>query len=290
MNAIKKFGALRSILALSLITLEVFLWWTIFSGKSGSNAKEYFLDVGTGESELIIFPGGIKILIDAGPSATVISALQTILPADDHYIDIGIISSPRPDDFGGYNFLFDSGYHFGTLIYNGRNADPETTAWTELFTEIKQQNIPFITLEAGDSITHASDSIEILSPNNDFARSGELDDTGFVEKIASNGVTTLLTADTGMNVEDFLLANKTNLRADILKLSEGGGKFASGNAFLQAVAPSIAVITGTPSKETLARLASSTNAKVVRANLDGTLEIYGDTGKLRVNVLYNEGK
>ena len=47
--------------------------------KPSDNLNIYFLSVGQGDSELVILPGGVKILIDAGPDNKVIGELDSIL-------------------------------------------------------------------------------------------------------------------------------------------------------------------------------------------------------------------
>ena len=100
---------------------------------------------------------------------------------------------------------------------------------------------------------------------------------------------TLLTADTGFNIEDWLVARHDDIRADVLKVAHHGSKYASDDAFLRAVDPAVAVIEvgakntyGQPGPSTLARLASATDAVVFRTDRDGTVEIYPEDGKLRV--------
>ena len=103
------------------------------------------------------------------------------------------------------------------------------------------------------------------------------------------GMRTLLTADTGFNVEELFLARGMDIRADVLKIGHHGSRYSSENAFLRAVDPKIAVIEvgakntyGHPAKETLARIASSTRALVVRTDKNGTTEVFSERGKLKI--------
>jgi competence protein ComEC len=84
------------------------------------------------------------------------------------------------------------------------------------------------------------------------------------------------------------MAQNKDIRADILKVAHHGSKYASGNAFLAAVDPKIVVIEvgaknkyGHPAKETLARIASSTSAVILRTDQNGTIAVSADNGKLR---------
>lgn len=288
---LKKIDTLGLIIVLSLVTLDGFMWFTIIDSRANviAGTREYFLDVGQGDSELVIFDGNIKVMTDAGPDNKVLESLGKVLPQDDRYIDLAIITHPQADHFNGYNFMLDNGYRFGAFIYNGRDDDPPATAWIGLLQKIKAGNIPLITLGAGDNIRSGKNGIALLSPNAEFARSAELNDTGLVELITIPGLRTLLTADTGFAMQDFLVAQGTNIHADILKIAHHGSKYSSDEAFLRAVNPRAVVIEvgakntyGHPSKEVLARIASSTHAAIFRTDQNSTVEVLVQDGKLRI--------
>ena len=269
-----------------IFILDFFCWYLIFANHTSSVARAYFLDVGQGDSELMAFPNGVTMMTDAGPTDAVLASLEKALP-NRHYIDLALITHPQTDHFNGYNFILDHD-DVGAFLYNGRD-DPGVAEWTELKNKIVAKHIPFITLGGGDSIHIAGSEVDILSPNTAFAESAELNDTGLVEMIKTAGFRALFTADTGFNIEDWLVANVSDLHVDILKVGHHGSKYASGDAFLRAVDPSVAVIEvgakntyGQPGAATLARLASSTHAVVFRTDENGTVEVSRENGKLKV--------
>jgi competence protein ComEC len=278
------------ILVFLVVILDGVIWFTITASTKNdtASARDYFLDVGQGDSELIVLPGNIKVMTDAGPDDSVLKSLAKAMPPNDSYIDIAIISHPQLDHFNGYNFILDH-YRIGAFIYNGRDDSFGITAWTNLKAKIAAKHIPFLTLGAGDRILApaASSEIDMVSPTPDFAHSVELNDTGFIELIKNPAFRTLLTADIGDNVEEWLLAQGSDVRADVLKVPHHGSKYASDGAFLRAVNPAIAVIEvgahntyGHPASSTLAELASSTRATIFRTDRDGTIEVYMQDGKL----------
>ncbi|MDP2598930.1 MAG: hypothetical protein Q8P49_03815 [Candidatus Liptonbacteria bacterium] len=282
----KKDG-LSYIIFFSLAVLAIFVWYEIFSGKPGASPVLYFLDVGQGDSELMIFPGNVKIMTDAGPDSKVVASLQKVLPAGDRYIDLAIISHPQLDHFNGFNFILGQ-YRIGAFIINGRSDTKGISQWPELLNKIKAQKIPLITLGAGDRIAYADDEIDILSPDANIVQSGELNDTGFVELIKTPQFKVLLTADVGFNVENYLIGHGFDLRADILKVSHHGSKTSSGGKFLATVRTKIAVIGvgarntyGHPTKEALMRIASS-GAKIFRTDRDGTVKVWFEDEKLKI--------
>ncbi len=283
----KKSDGLSYIIFLSLAAFAAFVWYEILTGRPNGMPRDYFLDVGQGDAELIAFTGNVRVMTDAGPDKAVLASLGKVLPLGDRYIDLAIVSHPQLDHFNGFNFILDQ-YKVGAFIINGRSDTKGIQEWPELLAKIKAENIPLITLEAGDSIRYGNNKIDLLSPNQAFDQSGELNDTGFVELIKTPGMRTLLTADIGFNVEDYLVQNHSDLEADVLKVPHHGSKYSSGDAFLRAVHPKIAVIEvgahnsyGHPTKEALLRLASS-SAKIFRTDQNGTIEVFVKNQKLEI--------
>lgn len=266
--------------------LDAFLWFQVVEVRPVSAERFFFLSVGQGDSELAVLPGGAAVMTDAGPDGTVLTALAQAVPSL-RSIDIAVITHPQLDHFNGYNFVIDH-YRIGAFIYNGRD-DPGVAEWAALKAKIAAKHIPFITLGAGDHIHYGDDGIDILSPDHEFRASAELNDTGLVELFTTPHFRALFTADIGSAVERMLAAAVPDLRAAVLKVAHHGSRYASGAAFLAAVRPAVAVIEvgagnryGQPSPETLARIASSTDASVFRTDRNGTVEISFTDGKLRI--------
>lgn len=289
---IKKFDSVLVASFLLLMALDVFVWFRIIFGAPPGEPEMYFLDIGQGDAELAVLPGGVKIITDAGPDRTILQELGKIHALSNHYIDVAIISHPQLDHFNGFQYLLEK-YRIGAFIFNGRSDAPAVTEWETLMRKVRASRIPFIALAGGDAIRYRDSRIDFLSPNRDFIQSAELNDTGFVELLNSGGLKVLLTADTGFNIEQYLVnaeqGRSIDLRADILKVGHHGSKFSSSDEFLRKVDPKIAVIEvgarnryGHPTKETLGRLASSTSAKVFRTDVNGTVSAILERGKLKI--------
>lgn len=287
-----RFDKIGIMLVLAMVFADVACWYDILCARSVSAQnmpRADFLDVGQGDAELVLFPGNIKVMTDAGPDASVLASLDEALGGNDRYIDLAVITHPQSDHYNGYNYILDH-YGVGAFIYNGRDDDPETKSWVALRAKIAAKNIPLITLGKGDVIhVDEDDRINIISPDINFDESGELNDTGIVEQVITPSLRILLTADTGFDVQDTLAAKGIDLHADLLKIAHHGSKYASSDAFLKAVDPRIAVIEvgakntyGHPNKETLARIAASTHATIFRTDKSGTIQIWREGGVLKV--------
>lgn len=272
---------------LLLAALDAFVWFQIVFAKPPSGPRMYFLDIGQGDAELAVLPGGIKILTDAGPDKKILRELEKIPALNNRYIDLAIISHPQLDHFNGFRYLVEK-YRVGAFIFNGRSDAPAAAEWEALASKIKDMHIPLVTPAGGDSIQYGNSRVDFLSPNSDFIQGAELNDTGFVELLDSGGLKVLLTADIGFNIEQYLMEH-FNIAADILKVGHHGSRFSSSDEFLKKVNPKIAVIEvgtrnryGHPTKETLGRLASSTSAMVFRTDVNGTVTAFLDKQKLEI--------
>jgi competence protein ComEC len=272
-----------------LAVLDVFLWCEM-AGANTPRPGDYFLDVGQGDSELVILPGDVRILIDGGPANDkAAAALGKILPAGDRYIDLVMNSHPQLDHFGGLAAVLD-GFKVGAFLWNGRSDSPNVAEWRTLVQKAGDDHIAMVPLAQDDTIRAGASDLRILSPDAELGQSAELNDTGLVALAETPDLRTLFTADIAFNVENYLLKRgAADLRADVLKIAHHGSKYSSGADFLRAVSPKAVAIEvgagntyGHPSPQTLARIASSTNAQVFRTDQDGTVEIFEEDGRLKV--------
>ncbi|MEK7507486.1 MAG: MBL fold metallo-hydrolase [Patescibacteria group bacterium] len=267
-----------------LFGLFAFVWGNILFTKTNSHPAFYFLDVGQGDASLVVLPGGVKIMTDAGPDQKVVKSLERAI-GDDTYIDIGIISHPQLDHFNGFNYLLEK-YRFGAFVVNGRDDTSGVQEWPELLRKIRARSIPIITLRAGDGISYRSSSIDIISPNRDYLQSGELNDTGLVELIKIDSARAIFAADIGASVEEYISKN-FDIRADILKVPHHGSKYSSSEAFLEAVNPQIAIIEvgknnyGHPAPEAFSRLKKATD-NIFTTKENGTIRVEIQGEKLRI--------
>ncbi|MEK7086731.1 MAG: ComEC/Rec2 family competence protein [Patescibacteria group bacterium] len=266
----------------ALLVLDFFVFREILLAERGKDdLKLYFLDVGQGDSELAILPGGAKILIDGGPpNGKVLENLARILPPNERYIDLVMVSHAQLDHFGGLIEVLRR-YRVGAFLWNGR--DGNSKAWAEFKKILEEYSVRGIVLTAPDKIHYGESQFEILAPLPKFLKSEELNDTAIVAKLSSKNSEILFTGDIGFGVEKALPASDV----DILKVAHHGSKYSSGAEFLSAVKPEIAVIEvgknnyGHPTEETLSRLENA-GAKTYRTDRDGTIKflINGQTIKI----------
>lgn len=272
------------LLIVFLAAFDIFVWRLIVFGQDVTRPEIYFLDVGQGDSELIVLPGGVKILIDGGPSRErLISRLEEILPQGSRYFDLVVLSHSQADHSTGLIKIFKR-YQIGIFISNGISGSAKS--YRELDEIIGEKSISKINLAAGDRIRYKEYLIEVLSPSTDFLKRADLNEGSLVLSFKADSATVLFTGDIGFKAENQLIRNYP-LDIDILKVAHHGSKYASGADFLRAATPEISVISvgrnsyGHPTKETLWRLQSA-GSQVYRTDRDGTLKLVIDGRRISV--------
>jgi len=266
-----------------LVGLDVLVWREIVFAKVFDKLEIYFFDVGQGDSELVVLPGKVKILIDGGPSNKILSYLPEIFPLFDRYVDLVINSHPHPDHFVGLIDVLKN-YQVGEFLDNG--CDGGIPAWEELEKTVAAEKVPELILAAGDKIFYQNNELDILAPDKNFIKQKDLNETSLVVLLKNSDAKALFVGDSGAAVEKYLAA-KFQIQADILKVGHHGSKYSSTAEFLKAVAPKIAVIEvgkntyGHPTPETLSHLANI-GAMIFRTDLDGTVKLVADKKQIHI--------
>jgi len=272
-----------SLIFSALIFLNIFVWYWALTGGPSEALNVYFLDVGQGDSSLIVLPGGPKILIDGGPDKSVLHELDKALSPTDRYIDLIILSHPQLDHFAGLISVANR-YRVGAFIYNGRPG--EMLAWRDLEKVLNEEKIPVVILSAGDKITYKENAMEILSPDDDLIKRAELNETTIIVKLVSSGIKTLFTGDINFDTESKLV-DKFDVDVDVLKVAHHGSKYSSGLEFLEEATPLISVIQvgknkyGHPTETAMNRLAQ-VGSSIYRNDEQGTIHMKAEDGLINV--------
>ena len=271
---------------LLLAGFNLFIWLQVISGAK-SDLNLYFLKVGQGDSELAQLPGGAQVLIDGGPDKSVLLELAKTLPANDHYLDLLVMTHPQADHFAGFFDVVER-YKVGAFIATGREGETET--WKKFRKLLEEKQIPVVLIRTGDKIIYKNSRFEVLSPDSEMLRDKELNESSIILKLESEGVKMLFTGDAGFKAENRLLSTSQvdRLDVDVLKVGHHGSKFATGAGFLAAATPLISVIEvgqknryGHPTEATLNRLRSIGSA-IYQTDENGTVQLRIKSGEIAV--------
>lgn len=228
--------------------------------------RVYFLDVGQGDSCLIISPDNKSLLIDGGIRG---KGHQIIIPAMEELglnsIDHAIISHFDEDHHGGIIDLIEIGkieQVFVPKIHNNNNQSIENLAESINFL-CEKNSIPLIELAKNDFLILDSIGLEsvILAPDIEkFYLQKESNAYSLCFVLNIEGLSMLFTGDLTLESERNLIIDQVISDIDILKVAHHGSKYGSSDIFIEKSQPQYAVISvgnnryGHPSEEVLDRL------------------------------------
>lgn len=284
-----KFYFLRAyakwLFALLLLIFSICVWSAALSGVSKTNGVLTFaiLDIGQGDSLYIESPTGVQVVIDAGPDSSVLTQLPKVMPLLDRSLDAVIETHPDSDHIGGFADIL-SRYSVGAFIEPGIAKNNQTVKSLE--TQIDTKYIARYIARRGMTLDLGGGAyLRVLYPDHDVSRlsDSKVNDGCIVAQLVYKDTSVLLECDAPASVESRLLTISTNteLKSDILKVSHHGSKYSSTDAFIQAVSPSVAVISvgennyGHPTQQTLNTLARH-DAQVLRTDKEGNIIFHSD--------------
>lgn len=284
-------------LALVLIVAAIggyFLWrwWTRKEAQqqpSGDELQVHVLDVGQGDSILIIAPGGKVVLVDAGvpgSSKVVRDAMQRYGVSQ---IDLLVATHAHADHIGGADEVIKS-----IKVYKVLDSKvPTTTKNYEDFlgavvSHVENPKENFITATPGQKFTLGDSGtvITVLAPVQPFFKQSELRSGGnepnansVVTRLDYGDFSMLLTGDAEAETEERIMSGGGNVTARVLKVGHHGSRYASSEKFLQQGKFEAAIISdgadnryGHPSQDALDRI-KQLGIKLYRTDLQGEVTI-----------------
>lgn len=266
-----------------VLCLAVFAFSTnSIAGQKDGLLKIYFLDIGQGDAIFIETLSGRQILVDGGPNNKVLSKLGETMPFYDKDIDLVVVSHPHADHIVGLIDVLER-YEIKNIIEAKESYNsPEFRAWREAVGRENANDVEAVAgkvIDLGDgvilTILHPFESVVGDSPKNPH-------DDVVVVMLKYKDLEVMLTGDMEQKVERRLILSGEDLDSDILKVGHHGSKTSTGEVFLSAVSPEVAVIQvgaknryGHPSPETLNRLENS-DIKYYRTDLEGDIKLVSD--------------
>lgn len=243
-----------------LVIANVFSWSVIFEQSQDRGLEVCFLDIGQGDSFFIQTSQGHQILIDGGPDNKLIKKLEQRIPFWDRTIDLLILThSDRDHVFGFLEVL--KNYEIENILWTG--ALGRSSLFEEWQETIENEGAKIWIAEEGLIISLPDERyFEVLYPFESLERRevSAMNDTSIVMMLNTDKEKILFTGDISKRIEHLLIEEGILLNADILKVPHHGSKTSSSEEFLEAVEPSLAIISvgrdnsyGHPSPIVLAR-------------------------------------
>jgi len=246
------------------------------------------IDVGQGDSELIVSPDGHAMLVDAGLPGNAERIMAVLRERGVTRLDLAVASHPHNDHIGSMDDIvrqvligqfLDSGFNYGSA------------AQRRLLEALKERHVPFKLARPGQSYPLGDRvTVGVLAPRDPLLKGTDSDpnNNSIVLKVAYGGVRILLTGDMEEPERERLYADNADLAAEVYKVAHHGSRTSSSPPLLAAVRPSVGLVSvgarnsyGHPDPDVLARL-EAVGADVYRTDQDGALLLETDGRRLAV--------
>ena len=294
----------RRLLRLIPLLLGPPAWWGLSRrpDPDAGKLRVIAIDVGQGDSTLLITPSGRTVLIDGGGASDETAAGDTdvgtriVLPflqfLGINVIDVLILTHPHGDHVGGLAAVL-RGPRIGTVL-DGTTLPYPSPAYREFRRLLAGRSIPCAravrgqTLDMGDGVR-----LTVLNPPDTLAYgAAAVYGTGSDDATINNysvglrveygGTRFILTGDAETDAEGAMLAAHGDLTCDVLKAGHHGAKNATGDDWLSRLQPKQAVIScgrhnrfGHPAPSTLRRLEAH-GVQAYRTDQQGAITFVSD--------------
>jgi competence protein ComEC len=249
----------------------------LFSSPDGK-LHLYFLDVGQGDSALVVTPKAHNIMIDGGPDTKSVMEISKILPFYRRDFDLVFLTHPHADHLTGLLEVIKR-YDIKYIVMS--EVDYSSELYNEWLEVIASKNIPVKYAYAGDEIDVDDVSVEVLWPKDKESLAvyskKNINDASLVLLLKHGRFATLFSGDASSEVESQIKAPK----ADVFKFPHHGSLGSLNTGFLDAVNPKYVIVSvgknsyGHPASAVLGAF-SARDIQTLRTDERGTIEITTD--------------
>jgi competence protein ComEC len=244
------------------------------------------IDVGQGDSLLIITPGGKTLLLDSGgvggnSHSDFDVGEEVVSPylwsRGIRRLDAVAISHPHSDHIGGMRSVI-ANFRPREFWYGLESPTPE---FAELAATARTFGVAFKPHTTGDAFEFGGVQIRVLNPQpGTVATNRTQDDESMVLHMQYRETSALLVGDSHKRIEELMVGE--NPKADLLKIGHHGSATSSTPGFLNAVAPQFAVVSAGyynsfhhPRPDVMKRYADL-QIRTYRTDLAGAVSFYLD--------------
>lgn len=253
----------------------------------GKALEIHMIDVGQGDSILIKAPDG-NLLFDAGKNdSETETALKTYLDGVGvSRLDYVVFTHHDSDHIGSGDMIIKS-YEVGTVIMEPYTYSKVTQVYADLEGAIQSKSVPQKDPSPGEIIELGELKMKILGPTKSF---NNKNNDSIVARLDYGSTSIMMTGDAEKESEAEILKtySTAELDCDILKVGHHGSSTSTGDGFLSAVSPDIALISsnpkgnnfGHPKPETITKL-NAAGVTIYRTDTLGDIVIITDGNNIQ---------
>ncbi len=278
------------LIATAALTLAI---WSPACTRGSGNFELHLLDVGQGDAIALRTPHGQWVLVDAGRRwdggdagrRVVVPYIQRLRGP----VAAFVMSHAHDDHVGGAESVIQA-------LHPARWWEPAfvttSSAYRASLAELRSEHTPWQRVHPGDAMHIDGVDFQVLAPDSTWtAEQHDANETSVVLRVQYREKVFLLTGDAEANEEAWIIAHTPadQLRADVLKVGHHGSRTSSTPRFLDAVRPSLGLVSvgegnhyGHPSPQTLGAFATR-GIPILRTDREGAIVVSTDGHSITVS-------
>ena len=242
------------------------------------NLSVHFIDVGQGDSTLIISPQGDAMLIDAGNNGVGDDVIAYMKKQGVEKLEVLVGTHPDADHIGGLDTVI---YEYDVESFYMPRKSHTTKTFKDVLLAAKQKGLKIKEAKIGEAFMLGEEiKCEILNPVKEYGSDNNL--WSAVVRIEYGKMSFLFMGDAEVENESDILECGAYVDSDVMKLGHHGSSTSSSKRFIEAVSPDAAVVSckmensyGHPHKETL-ELLEKEGIQLYRTDEQGDIVFYCD--------------
>ena len=235
-----------------------------------SGLEVHFIDVGQGDSELLVC-GGHAMLIDGGNTDQAGTVAAYLEEQGIEQLDYLVCTHSHDDHCGGLPGALEAA-EVDTVLYSG--ASSEMRAFQSFVSAAEDKGLAITVPSPGDTFTLGDAEIEVLGPINETT---VVNDQSVVLRVTYGETTFLLVGDAGLTEMQDIIDAGYDVSCDVLKTGHHGSWDSTNADLLGETDPAYVIIScgvnnrfGLPDAQVLADI-DAVGAELYRTDTDGTI-------------------